>query len=165
MLMPPAAVTFQDFFFHAAMLPAVGGAFAGMALALFRKPGSPFRNRESESLMNFSSLGRLRCICGTSCSRQAETDRREFCRSCGCEVLPVNHALLDRQLSQTEMRQLTRELRTAARRASRLELPGSITSIAELQTYIATDAAKTFRSALSNPPATAKEQPQVPSRV
>ena len=62
MLMMQAAVCL----FHQAMLPVVGGAFAGLSLALLRLPVRLFGLHESESLMNFSSLGMLRCICAES---------------------------------------------------------------------------------------------------
>lgn len=156
-----ASVPLQNFFFHAAMLPVAGGAFAGLAFALFRIPNNPFRQRESESLMNFSSLGKLRCICGTSHLQTTRADRREFCRSCGCEVVQADQSLLDRQISQTQARQLTRELRDAARLASRLELPASITCIAELQAYLATDTVKTRRPIASSRSAEATEQTQI----
>ncbi len=158
MMFMQAAVSFQTFFFHAAMLPVAGGALAGTAFALFRSPDSPFRQQESESLMNFSSLGKLRCICGTSHLHKMEADRREFCRTCGCEVPEVDPSLLDRQVSRREARQLTRDLRSAARRAGHLELPASITSIAELQAYLTTDAVRVFRSKTSHASVGAMQQ-------
>ena len=76
-------------------------------------------------------------------------------------MVQADQSLLDQQVSQTQARQLTRELRDAARRASRLELPASITCIAELQTYLATDNVKTRRPMTSNRSAEAVEQTQI----
>lgn len=136
--MPMIQVTvwLQSLFTHAATLPLAGGAFAGLAFALFRSPVRPFGIRESESLMNFSSLGSLRCICGPSHPAGIESDRREVCRSCGCEIVAVDETLLKRHMSREEARKVTRDLRDAAIRASRLELPPSVTSVAALQQYL-----------------------------
>ncbi len=142
MLMMQAAMSLQHLFSYGSMLPVAGGAVAGLAFAFFRSPVRPFGVRESESLMQFSSLGTLRCICHASDLGTVEPDRRQFCRSCGCEVAAVDRGLLDREVSQREARRLTRELRDAAIRASRLELPPSITSVAALQGYLAGDAKK-----------------------
>lgn len=66
MLILQAAVSLQSLLLHDAALPIAGGAFAGLVIALVRSPLRPFGIRESESLMKFSSLGSLRCICGAS---------------------------------------------------------------------------------------------------
>ena len=160
MLMMQAAVSLQNLFSHEAMLPVAGGAFAGLAFALFRSPVRPFGIRESESLMNFSSLGTLRCICGASHPETFASDRREFCRSCGCEIASLDKMMLERHVSQEETRKLTRELRQAAIRASRLELPPSITSVVELQRYLASDEKKSLRQVPMTQPAVAVEQGQ-----
>ena len=160
MLIIQAAVSLQELFSHEAMLPVTGGAFAGLALALFRSPVRPFGIRESESLMNFSSLGTLRCICGASHPESVGSDRREFCRSCGCEVAVVDETLLDRQISKGDAQKLTRELRDAGIRASRLGLPPSITSLAELKLYLASDPKRNARAVPMSQSAVAVEQPQ-----
>lgn len=161
MLVIQAAVSLQNLFAHQATLPVVGGTFAGLAFALFRSPVRPFGIRESESLMNFSSLGSLRCICGTSHPAGRKADRREVCRSCGCEVVAVDEALLDRHVSRREARKITGELRDAAIRASRLELPPSVTSVAALQEYLLSDARQGARKVPRNQPAVVVESPQV----
>ncbi len=159
MLIIQAAVSLQNLLSHAAMLPVAGGAFAGVTFAFFRSPVRPFGVRESESLMNFSSLGTLRCICAKSHPEFLGADRREFCRSCGCQILVPDPTLLDCQISKEQARKLTREMRDAAIRASRLELPSSITSIEELQQYLASDTKKSPRPvSLRQPPV---EQTQV----
>lgn len=160
MLMMQAAVSLQSLLSHRAALPVAGGAFAGLAFALFRAPLRPFGIRESESLMNFSSLGSLRCICGTSHPEVMTSDRREFCRSCGCEVVETDESLLNKQISKAEAHVLTRELRQAAIRASWLQLPASITSVAELHKYLAGDSKKMLKVMPPKPPA-ALDQPQV----
>ena len=136
MLMIQVAVSLQSLFAHEATLPLAGGAFAGLAFALFRSPVRPFGIRESESLMNFSSLGSLRCICGPRHPAGVESDRREVCRSCGCEIVNADETLLNHHVSREEARKITRDLRDAAIRASQLELPPSVTSVAALQQYL-----------------------------
>ena len=161
MLMIQAAVSLQSVLAHEAMLPVVGGAFAGLAFAFFRSPMRPFGIRESESLMNFSSLGSLRCICGTSHPANIKSDRREVCRSCGCEVVAVDTTLLDRHVSKAEARNMTGELRNAAIRASRLQLPASITSVAALQQYLSSGPKQSARMVPMNQSAVVVESPQV----
>src|ERR1700676_784960 len=105
----------------AAVLPITGGMMAGFTFALFR--GSLgriflFGNRESESLMSFSSTGTLRCICGEKHPEGVTMDRRQFCRSCGCEVVASNTTLLDKHLTRKEIKAMTASLRRAAIRAS-----------------------------------------------
>ena len=145
MLIFEAAASMQHLFSYGSTLPVAGGVIAGLAFAFFRSPVRPFGVRESESLMQFSSLGMLRCICSASDLGSVESDRRQFCRSCGCEVVAVDEGLLNRAVTEREARRLTRELRDAAIRASRVKLPPSITSVAELQRYLSGDLEKSPR--------------------
>ena len=161
MLILPAAPSLQSFLSHAAMLPLAGGVFAGLTFALFRSPAHPFNRRDSQSLMNFSSLGSLRCICSSSHSEKAKADRREFCRSCGCEVIAPDKALLDQQLSKGEARKITRELRDAAIRTRDLDLPASIASIAQLNSFLASNEKRSLRPKRTKQSAEVLEQPQV----
>ena len=129
-----------------------GGAMASVAIAMFR--GSLGRlllleSRESKSLMSFSSQGTLRCICGEQFPKGLLTDRRQFCRSCGCEIVPPNVAMLDKHLSPQEIRTMTANLRRAAMRASHLELPPTITTIEELNEYLLSTTPKAPRVANS----------------
>lgn len=88
------------------------------------------------------------------------SDRREFCRSCGFEVVEMDELLRDKEISKAEANRLTRKLRHAAIRTSRLQLPASITSVAELQQYLAGDGKNLRPMPPPNPPASL-EQPQV----
>jgi len=123
---------------HPAFMPVAGLACSGAAVALLRNPLEfrPFGISESESLMNFSSLGTLRCVCGAGHTNNGEPDRRSFCRSCGCEVVQTELSMLDEPLSRAEIRALTRQLRTAAIRARNLDLPPSITSMEDLNRFL-----------------------------
>jgi len=160
---PLALLELQSLLFsHTAIIPVAGGAFAGVPFALFRRPLAhfrPFGVRESESIMNFSSLGTLRCICGAEHMENALVDRRQFCRSCGCEVVATNPALLDKQLTKQEIVEMTRSLRHAAIRAAYMELPPSITTVEELHRYLDSSEPKSSRT----PPtqSTPVEQPTV----
>jgi len=109
--------------------------------------------------MNFSSQGTLRCICGNEHREGAIADRRHFCRSCGCEVVHQDPAMLDKQISRKEITQMTRSLRRAALRASHLELPSSVTTIDELHRYLESSEPKNNRTPPTRP--TSVEQPQV----
>ena len=133
---------------HASLMPVAGGVMAGLTFALFR--GSLgrlflFGNRESQSLMTFSSLGTLRCICSEKHPEDVTGDRRQFCRSCGCEVVVSNTRLLDKHLTRKEIKAMTASLRNAAVRASHLELPPTIATVEELHRYLETPEAKTPR--------------------
>ncbi len=157
MLIIQATLSLQTLLAHQAMLPAAGGVFAGLTFALFRSPVRPFGIRESESLMNFSSLGTLRCICGPGHPASIKSDRRQFCRSCGCEIAAVDETLLHRKVSKAEARKMTRELRDAAIRASHLELPPSVTSVTALQQYLSGDAKQSKRTMPKRQPAVIAE--------
>ena len=123
---------------HGALAPVAGGVMAGFAIALFR--GSLGRlflfGKEPESLMNFASMGTLRCICGEQHPEGVGSDRRQFCRSCGCEVVAANTSMLDKHLTRKEIKAMTTSLRDAAMRASHLELPPTITTVDELHRYL-----------------------------
>jgi hypothetical protein len=147
---------------HMAIVPLGIGALVAASLVVFR--GSlatfrPFGPSESESVMNFSKNGTLRCICGAEHSSVDFPDRRQFCRSCGCEVVEQDRSLLNKQLSKQEIKVMTRSLRRAAIRASHLELPPSITSIHELHQYLKSDEPKDTRTPPTRP--TTLKQPQV----
>jgi len=148
---------------HAALAPVTGGVMTGFAFALFR--GSLgrlflFGNRESDSLMSFSSMGTLRCICGEKHPESVSMDRRQFCRSCGCEVVASNTTMLDKHLSRREIKAMTASLRRAAIRASHLELPPTITTVEELYRYL--DGSEPKSSRTSPPTGSNKvEQQQV----
>jgi len=147
---------------HSTVVPVAGGAFAGLALAVFRRTGSlaiPFGVRDSRSLMNFSSLGTLRCVCGSQHREGAIADRRHFCRDCGCEVVAQNREMLSKELSRRDIKQMTRSLRRAARRASHLEIPPSITTVDELHRYLDSSEPKDHRTPPTQP--TSVGQPQV----
>jgi hypothetical protein len=147
---------------HSAFMPVLGLACSGFAVALLHTPGDairPFGVSEAESIMNFSSLGTLRCICGAEHMDNQIEDRRQFCRSCGCEVVKVDTSLFDKPLTRREIQAMTRNLRNAAIRARNMELPPSITSIDELNEYLATAQPNDKMPPPSRP--TTIEQPQI----
>ena len=121
----------------------------GFAFALYRGTLGrlfPSGAKNSDSLMNFAPLGTLKCVCGEKHPEGVAADRRQFCRSCGCEVMAVNSAQLDRHLSPKEIKAMTRSLRLAAIRASHLELPPTINSIDELHQYLSSAQTKVPRT-------------------
>lgn len=124
---------------RAAIIPVTGGVMTGFAFAFFR--GS-FRwallsdRHDSKSLMNYASAGSLRCICGEKHPEGVVMDRREFCRTCGCEVVAANTTMLDTNFSQKEIKAMTVALKRAAIRASHLELPPMITTVQQLNEYL-----------------------------
>lgn len=127
---------------------------ASIAVAMFR--GSLghlllMETRSSESLMNFASQGTLRCICGESLPKGMAGDRRQFCRACGCEIVPPNSQLLDKHLSPQEIRAMTASVRKAAIRAGRLDLPPTITTIEELNAYLVSTTPKISRIGNTTP--------------
>jgi hypothetical protein len=149
----------------AGIIPVAGGVVTGFAVALFRgRLGRLFLHgdKDLESVMNFASMGTLRCICGEKHPAGVAVDRRQFCRSCGCEVMAVNTTQLDRHLSQKEIKAMTESLRRTAIRASHLELPPTIASIDELHRYLDSSEPKNSRTSPTQPmqPGQVK-QPQV----
>jgi len=143
-----------------ALFPAAAGAVCGVACAMWRS-GIAWTHRDSRSLMNFSSHGSLHCICGTQHPQGLLADRRQVCRTCGCEVVAQNPAMLDKQLSPKEIRAMTRSLRLAAIRASHLQLPPSITTVEELHRYLSLSETKPIRRAVPMAGAVVMEQPTV----
>jgi hypothetical protein len=124
---------------HPALIAVTGAAFATLAFTIFRKPLARLRlfdTSESESIMNFSSLGTLRCVCGAAYQEGLAPNRRRFCRICGCEVVKQNREMLEKRLTPREIEQLTLRLRRAAIRSRSLELPPSITDIDELHRFL-----------------------------
>ena len=124
---------------RAALVPVTGGIMSGFALVLYRGTlGRLFSSdvKDSESIMKFSPLGTLKCVCGETHPAGIGMDRRQFCRSCGCQVMASNTTGLDRHLSPKEIKAMTKSLRRAAIRASHLELPPTITTIDELHQYL-----------------------------
>ncbi len=147
---------------RSAFIPVAGATVAGISFLLFRGKLAnirPFGVSNSESIMNFSSLGTLRCVCGAEHQEGAAADRRSFCRSCGCEVVAPNRSMLQKQLTSREIKHLTRSLRQAAIRASHLQLPPSITTVEELHRYLDTNHAIPSRN--MPPPPSSVGQPQV----
>jgi hypothetical protein len=154
MLSPLASIDLRTILTaRAALVPVTGGVMAGFAIALFR--GSIGRlllfGKEQESLMNFSNLGTLRCICGEKHPKGIGVDRRQFCRSCGCEIVATNTALLDKHLTRKEIKAMTSSLSLAALRASHLELPPTITTIEELHEYLESPLPKVPRTVSTRP--------------
>ncbi len=148
---------------HSALLPLSGTFCLGVAATLFRAPLRPFGLRESESLMNFAGSGALHCHCAADHGQETRPDRRQVCRSCGCEVAAVDPLMLEKPLSADEIRRMTRSLRQAAIRASNLQLPPSVSSISQLNTYLASDVLKQIRLAdpAHSPMERALEQPTI----
>ena len=147
---------------RAALIPVTGGVMTGFTVALFR--GRLGRilfagKSDSDSLMNFASSGTLHCICGEQHPQGMSRDRRQFCRSCGCEVVASNAAMLDKHLSKKEIKSMTVSLRRAAMRASHLELPPTITTVQQLNSYLASSEPREPRLSVARPPQA--EQPQV----
>jgi hypothetical protein len=136
------------------LIPVTGGVMTGFAFAMFRGNLGRmllFGKSDSTSLMNFSSTGTLRCICGEKHPEGIAADRRQFCRSCGCEVVAKNTAMLDKHLSKREIKAMTATLKRAAIRASHLELPPAITTVQQLNEYLAGSEPKQVRVIASQP--------------
>ncbi|SNS34053.1 hypothetical protein SAMN05421770_101572 [Granulicella rosea] len=98
------------------------------------RPGVP---DESESIMNFSSLGALTCICEESqpgLTHRAE--RRASCRTCGHAIVHREEARLDTVLSPREIAQIAAKLREAAVDARGMAIPSSVENIDQLVDYL-----------------------------
>jgi hypothetical protein len=142
-------------------VPAAGLGLMGASITLCRHSIArllPARTRD-KSLMDFSSLGALHCVCGVQHPETLQADRRQTCRSCGCEIVPADPARLELQISRSEIKAMTRSLRRAALRASHLDLPPQVTTVHELHRYLNGGAAKTLKVATVE--AAPVEQPQL----
>ncbi len=92
---------------------------------------------ESESIMNFSSLGALTCICQDSkpgLTHRAE--RRQSCRTCGHAIVQRDEARLDAELSPKEIAQIAARLRDAAVESRGMAIPSSVENIDQLVEYL-----------------------------
>ncbi len=92
----------------------------------------PFGLASTESLMNFSPLGSLRCHCEPTDAAEPLTDRRRSCRACGNAILSVDPMKLYERLSRSEIRQITQSLRRAGMDARNVALTPRLTSLAGL---------------------------------
>ena len=137
--------------FHASMVSAAS------RLASYRPMFRPFGVRESESAMQFASRGRLRCICMEPRVKLAGQDRRQVCRSCGLEASPeskqVNHLL-----TSAEIRGVVRSLQVAGIRSAQYELPTSITTLRQLNEYLAAEVYLTRTRKMPDQPISAPSQ-------
>jgi hypothetical protein len=124
----------------AAVIAGTAASAVGLAYGVVRESLSSVS--EDESIMNFSQLGILRCICNEEQPENLLMDRRQFCRSCGGEVVEQNDAMLSKQLSAQEILQMTRNLRKAGVRARNLQVPSTVTDIHELNAWLDSDSPK-----------------------
>ncbi len=92
----------------------------------------PFGLAEAESLMNFSTLGSLRCHCEPTDAAEACNDRRRSCRACGNAIMATEPTRLYEHLTHSEIRHVTRNLRRAAIDARTVEIAPRLTSLAGL---------------------------------
>lgn len=96
----------------------------------------PFGIGESESIMQFSRLGSLTCLCDGRHATSSNADRRQVCRDCGGLPEGCDRELLDRTTSAGEERALVQSLRLAGVRARGQEIPEHIRTLAELHAYL-----------------------------
>ena len=92
----------------------------------------PFGIAEAESLMNFLSLGSLRCHCEPTDAAEPRNDRRRSCRTCGNAILATEPTRLYEQLSKAEIRQITRRLRRAGMDSRHVEVGSHLTNLSGL---------------------------------
>ena len=106
-------------------------AFAGRITSFL-----PFGVRSHESVMQFAERGRLFCACMPLKKHRPRADRRQVCRGCGLDVRALSRNV-DRNLTEKEIRGITRNLRLAGIRTSGLEIPASVTTLRQLNVYLA----------------------------
>jgi hypothetical protein len=92
----------------------------------------PFGISESESLMNFSPLGSLECICQPTDAATSAHDRRSSCRACGHAIVAHDPISLYQPLSRNEIRRITENLRRAGIDARKVAIPASVTNLSAL---------------------------------
>ncbi len=130
-------------------LPAAMASFVGLAGTFFWGSLRQLRHAgtsETDALMNLSTLGTLRCICGPDPQTTFAEDRRQFCRGCGLEVTSPDASLLEKNLSRREIERRVVTLRVAAIRARNVEVPPSVRCIEDLNAYLASDDVKPLPS-------------------
>ena len=96
----------------------------------------PFGPRPKESIMQFSSNGKLPCICMPPRTKRPNPERRQTCRTCGLEIRLLSRNV-DRTLTRTEIEKAVKGLCLAGIRAGSLEVPSSVTSLRQLNAYLA----------------------------
>ena len=111
---------------------------AATRLAALRPMFRPFGAREHESAMQFSSQGRLHCICACPKVKRSGFERRQVCRACGLEAASPSKEV-DRVLTAAEIRSVVKSLQVAGVRAAGYELPTSITTLRQLNVYLASE--------------------------
>jgi hypothetical protein len=108
---------------------------------------------ESESLMNFSKQGALRCICMETDPNGSGLERRQFCRTCSFEVMPRDQALLTKEISSEEIKRMTRSLKYAAKLARNVSIPASIQDVHAFHAWMASEDRKEPRIPPTQPSA------------
>ena len=94
---------------------------------------------EEHSLMNFSRLGRLHCICEPTDAAEPRNDRRRSCRACGHEIRTVEPMGLYAPLSLLEIRYVQRTLRQAARHSIGYTSESTVLSFSEARAAVIED--------------------------
>ena len=111
---------------------------------LTRRAFRAFKGRipeENESIMNFSPLGVLTCICDESDPGDAVAvrhERRQTCRTCGHAIIARDPARVDAVLTSREISNIQAKLRYAAVKSKGMDLPTSIEDVDQLVDYLQT---------------------------
>ena len=107
--------------------------------------------------MQFASLGRLQCICVAPRVRRPGVERRQVCRTCGLEASSQAKPV-DRVLTAEEIRNVVKSLKVAGIRSAQYELPGTITTLRQLNSYLANESALTRKQPVAEPQVVAPSQ-------
>ena len=105
----------------------------------------PFGARPHESAMQFAQRGKLSCICMPLRARRPNPERRQICRTCGLEVRVLSRNV-DRHLTTGEIRAIERGLRLASIRSAALEIPAGVSTLRQLNAFLASDSLKAAKS-------------------
>ncbi len=90
------------------------------------------RAQGDRSLMAFSSLGKLTCVCHPEGGREVQKDRRGSCRACGHQVVVASASELSREMSKAEIRMMVKSLERAVARGDHQAMRQMSTSTEEM---------------------------------
>ncbi len=86
----------------------------------------------SDSLMNFSPLGALSCLCLPGVVSAKRLERRCSCRACGNRIAAVDVTQLYKRQTPNEIRLLVQSLHRASIDARRIEVPRTMQDLGKL---------------------------------
>ena len=107
--------------------------FLAVRMILSNTPvGDATDEPRADSLMNFSPLGALSCLCLPGVVSAKRLERRCSCRACGNRIAAADVTLLYKRQTPREIRLLVQSLHRAGVDARRIEVPRTMQDLGKL---------------------------------